>query len=264
MNFQRIKFFLSRYLLKHPVYMLTYVFTYFLKDFSFKVHFYSQEEIIKLLKEGRSLIRLGDGDIATIHLGLKNAYHTPNKNIRKMLDTPVKKYDLNSPYILSVPKFINVSNIELHKIGKFNVWLPVKVMFLLRFNKQASYMDAHNFYYDNYFDTIIAPIFKDKKIICITNKKTIDKQSKNKNLPWKDISYIETPEYDALLAYDNIVSNIKKEINKYKPEDLVLFFAMGPVGKYMIYEFSKKGYQGIDIGKVAEVMFTGESIEYMI
>ena len=125
-------------------------------------------------------------------------------------------------------------------------------------------MDAHNFYYDNYFEQTIAPLFASKKVIFITNKKTINKQKGNKNLLWQDAIYIESPEINAMDAYENIKRNLDKTLNGIGKNDVVIFSAMGPVGKYIVYEYANKGYQGIDIGKVAEVMFTGESIAYLI
>ena len=262
-DFPRIINFLKRYLFRHPLYMSVYTFAFFLEGFSFKTHFYTADELTKLIEEGRSLIRLGDGEINLFH-GFKNHYHTFSPRLKSMIREIITSYSPKSLYVLSLPRFINVSNQELKKMGKFNVWLPLKVIFFLLFPKKVSYMDAHNFYYDDYFEKFIAPLFIDKKIICVTNKKTIEKQRKNVKLPWKNIVYIETPETDAIDAYEDIVSCIDKKIEKDNPENVVFFVAMGPVGKYLIYEYANKGYQGIDIGKVAEVMFTGESVQYLI
>ena len=140
----------------------------------------------------------------------------------------------------------------------------MKVMFLLRFNKNCPYADAHNFYYDNYFENVIAPLFKDKRVVFITNKKTIEKQKGNKNLLWQDAMYVESPEINAMDTYEDIKHNLDKALNGIDKKNVVIFGAMGPVGKYIIYEYANKGYQGVDIGKVSEVMFTGESIQYLI
>lgn len=262
-DFPRIINFLKRYLFRHPLYMSVYIIVFFLKDFSFKTHFYTADELTNLIKEGKSIIRLGDGEINLFH-GFKNHYHIFSPKLKSMMKKIIKSYSSKSSYILSIPRFVNVSNQELNTIGKLNVWLPLKVIFFLLFPKKVSYMDAHNFYYDNYFEKVIAPILKDKKIVCVTNKKTIEKQRKNSKMPWKDICYVESPEYDALDSYEEIVSAINNEVKKYAKKDIVILVAIGPVGKYLIYEYSKKGYQGLDIGKVAEVMFTGESTQYLI
>ncbi len=253
--------FLKRYI-KHPLYIFVYVYAFFLKDFSFKINFYKQGEIVTSLRQGKSLIRFGDGEINLL-LGLKNHYHYFSPRLKKMMKEIVMSYSSKSPYVLSIPIFCNYSNKELKEIGKFNVWLPLKIVFFLIFPKNVSYMDAHNFYYDKYFENNIAPIFKDKIVICVTKKETIEKLKSRATL-LKDVFYVETPEYNALKEYENIKMDIDEKLLNIKPEDVVLFFAMGPVGKYFIFEYANMGYQSIDIGKVAEVMFTGESIEYMI
>lgn len=264
MKVKRIISFVLRYVFTHPIYAVMYGVCLLRKNFVFNIHLYTPEEIALMIKNGKSVIRLGDGEISTIPLGLPNCYQEPNKVIKKMLRTIVRDYTAHCPYVLSVPRFINMKNSELKSIGKLYVWLPIKVMFLLRFNKKTSYMDAHNFYYDNYFDTIVAPIIKNKKIICVTNKKTIEKQKKNINLPWREIFYVECPEYDALDSYDTITTSIDTFATQYDKRDIVILVAVGPVGKYLAYEYAHKGYQSLDIGKVAEVMFTGESIQYLI
>lgn len=258
----RVLFFLKRYI-KYPLYIITYACTYFLRDFSFKIQFYTDEEIISLLKKGKSIIRLGDGEISTIPLGLENCCQTPNSTIKKMLRRVIREYSVESPYVLSVPRFLNTSNSELRGMNKLHLWMPVKVMFLLRFNKNVPYMDAHNFYYDNYIENVISPIFKDKTVILVTKKETIEKHKNNPNIPWSKIGYVETPEKEALLEYENIKRSIDREINDLSPNNVVLFFAMGPVGKYIIFEYANRGYQCIDVGRGLEVMFTGESIEHL-
>lgn len=261
--FKKIISFFRRYLFKHPVYTFTYIFSFFLKDFSFKIHFYSQDEMVKFLREGKSILRFGDGDMVSVPLDLQHTAGKPDERIKKWYRTIVAEYQRSSPYILSIPRFLNLSNEDIKKIGprKFNLWLPVKVMFLLNFNKKVSYMDSHNFYYDNYFEKVVAPVFYDKKIIFVVNKVMADKQRANINLPWKDIVYVEAPPYNAIDAYDEIVSNINNALEKYNKKDIVLFIAIGPVAKHLVYEYAHKGYQSIDLGRYADVMFTGESIQ---
>lgn len=255
--------FLKRYLLKHPIYVVTYICTYYLKGFAFNEHFYSKEEIKELILRGKSIIRFGDGEINLL-LDLKNHYHKFSPKLKEMIKEITASYSKDSHYILSIPKFINFRNEELKKIGKLNVWMPLKVMFLLMFSKNIGYMDAHNFYYDNYFEEVVAPIIKDKKIILITKKETIEKQKNSNYIPWKYASYIETPEENAIERYEDIKKSLNKELLNYKKEEIVLLVAMGPVGKYLIFEYGNKGYQGIDAGFVVEKMFTGESVQYLI
>lgn len=257
--------FLKRYA-KHPLYVTLYGCTFFLKGFGLKIQFYNNEELLGLLKRGKSIIRLGDGDIVSIPLDLENCYHRSSKELKDMYTTIIKNYHKDSPYILSVPKFLNMTNTELKNLGerKLEWCLPMKVMFVLNFNKDYAYADAHNFYYDNFFEKLIDPLFREKRVIFISNRKTIEKQKRNKNLPWRDVVYVESPEVNAMDAYIDIKHNLNKALIGTDKKDVVIYNAMGPVGKYIVYEYANRGYQGIDIGKVSEVMFTGESIQYLI
>lgn len=262
----RIFSFLKRYLFKHPVYMLTYIALYFLPGFKCSIHFLSKDELISELLKGKSLIRMGDGDMVSIPLDIQHTAGRPDAIIKEWYKKIIQEYSPKSPYILSVPRFVTMTNTELDALGpkKLHAWLPVKVMFLLNFKKGLPYMDAHNFYYDNYFDSVVRHVFKDKKIILVANKVMADKQRANTQLPWKDIAYVEAPPHNAIDAYNEIVSNIDYELSKHEKKDVVLFVAIGPVAKHLVHEYSHKGYQSVDVGKVAEVMFTGESIEWII
>jgi hypothetical protein len=215
------------------------------------------------LQEGKSIIRFGDGEINLL-LDLKNHYHAFSPRLKSMMKEIVVSYSQKSSYILSVPIFINYSNKKLKEIGKFNVWLPFKVMFFLIFPKKVSYMDAHNFYYNQYFENVIAPVFKDKIVVYITRKETIESLKNNSRIPWSRCIFIEAPEHNALKEYENIKHNIDIELSDVSPKDIVLFFAMGPAGKYIIFEYSRIGYQCLDLGRGVEVMFTEKSLQHLI
>jgi hypothetical protein len=249
--------------LTHPIYTVVYALTLFQRSFRFTAHFSTEAEVTDLLRSGKSIIRFGDGEINLL-LGLRNHYHPFSSKLQGMLRDIVAKYRKTSPYLLSIPRFVNVSNDELRAIGKLNVWMPLKVMFLLCFPKRMPYMDAHNFYYDGYFERVIVPVIADKSVILITNAATIHKQKNNPRFPWKAASFVETPEADSLIASDEIRHSVDMALSGLRHEDAVLLFALGPVGKHMVKEYAEKGYQSLDIGKVAEVMFTDESIEWMI
>jgi hypothetical protein len=263
MSTGRIFAFIKRYLFTHPLYALVYLCTYPLSGFRSKVPLYTEQEISALVSEGKSIIRFGDGEINLL-LNLQNHYQPYDPVLKKMLTRIVATYDSESPYILSVPRFIRSSNLELRTIGKFNVWLPLKVMFLLKFPKNVPYMDAHNFYYDEYFERVIAPLLVEKTVVLITKQETIALQSKNEKIPWKDFQFVPTPAEYSLSSYEHITSDIDAKLAAFDPNTVVLLFALGPVGKNLVQSYATKGYQSLDIGKVAEIMFTGESIEYLI
>lgn len=254
--------FLRRYAFTNPLYTLCFLTVFWRRDYSFNTVFLSEEALRQSIKQGKSLIRLGDGEI-NLMLGLRNHYQKFSPTLKNAMFNIVQGYREDSPYILGVPRFINFSNDELKKIGKLQVWLPLKVMFRLHFQKAMSYVDAHSFYYDEYFERTVGEAIVGKRIMLVTRVDTIEKQKKNNNIPWSFIG-IPVPEEESLAHYEEIKLNILKTISNMEKSDVVLLFAMGPVGKKLAHEFAITGIQSIDIGKVAEVMYTGESIAYIV
>lgn len=255
--------FFRRYVFTNPRYTFSYLMAFWCRGFQFDVRLYSEQELITELRNGKSLIRLGDGEI-NLMLGLRNHYQNFSPVLQKVLLDIVKDYDNNSPYILSVPRFVNCSNVELKEMGKLQVWLPLKVMFGMYFKDRLPYLDAHSFYYDEYFERAVGSVVLNKHVVLITKQETIDKQQANPNIPWSKVSYVPAPSDEALSSYESIKEKIEAAISSIESRDIVLLFALGPVGKQLVLEFANREVQSIDIGKVAEVMYTGESIAYII
>jgi hypothetical protein len=263
MSFSRMIQFARRYFFTHPIYAIVFIAVYRFHNFTVKIHFYTEDEIRALVISGKSIIRYGDGEI-NIFLNLRNHYQEYSPILKKMLSTIVYQYQTNSPYILAVPSGIGMTNAKLKSINRFQVWLPFKVMYFLRFNKDTSYMDAHSFYYDQYFERVIAPVILHKKVVLVTKAETILFQRTNERFPWKDFLAVTTPEDDLLSNYKNVMIDIERTIKPYRPNDIILITAMGPVGKYIVQVFAERGYQLIDVGIGAETMFTDISIESVI
>ncbi len=261
--FLRVGKFIKNYLFSNPLYVMVYGMNFWRRNFISGTTFLSQNELVENIKNGKSILRLGDGEINLL-LGLRNHYQTFEPLLQKKLFEIIHAYNETSPYILSIPRFVNVSNHELQNNKKRFVWMPLKVMFKLYFNPIPKYLDAHAFYYDNYFDTVISPTLKRKHVLLVTKQKTIDKQLKNPHLQWSRFSHIAVPEEEIFKQKDNIISQIDAFLEGKPTEDVVILLALGPVGKWIGYEYSLKAVQCIDIGKVAEVMHTGESIEFLI
>ncbi len=255
--------FLRRYVFTSPRYVASYLLIFWQKDFRFQTPFLSESDLVEQIKNGKSIIRLGDGEV-NLMIGQKNHYQTFSPVLQKSIFKIVESYNKESSYILSVPRFINYTNRELKNIGKYSVWLPLKAIFLLYFKKEIPYLDAHVFYYDGYFERTIGPILSGKRIILITRQDTIDKQKNNIDIPWSNVQYLATPAEEALDSYASIKQQIEQMLTATEIGQTVLLFAMGPVGKYLAYEYAQRGVQSLDIGKVAEVMYTSESIEWMV
>ena len=210
---------------------------------------------------GKSFIRLGDGEINLLP-GLRNVYQSFSESLRDGMRSLIREYRAECPYVLGIPRSITRTNRELAERNRLYIWMPFKVFFWWMFPKNVSYMDAHAFYYDRYFEQVFAPLMRDKKVIVVTNATIVEKMRMNPRIPWKGVDYIETPAEQALGAYDVIVREIAAKV--VRKDQTVLLFGLGPLGKMMIKEYSEKGFQSIDVGRGLEAMFTDESLESLI
>lgn len=255
--------FLLRYA-EQPLFILTYGVLYFLPGFRISIPLYSEDEIQRLISDGKSLIRFGDGEI-NILLGLRNHYQEFSPRLRSMLRALVREYRPDGPYVLAVPGAITQRNDTLKRAQRFNIWLPFKALFLLSFPRAVPYGDEHAFYYDGFAQRILVPALEGKTVILITNARTIEKQRANPRLAWKNMLTIETPENDLLDSCDELERSIHVALDLLpEGERAALLFAAGPAGKILMKRLSEAGEQCIDIGRGAETMFTDESIQSLI
>lgn len=241
--------FIARYIFKDPIFVTKYIFAFMRKEYRPFAQFYSKEDFLNEINKGKSIIRIGDGEIGLIHH--RNIhYQKYNKTLEKSLKNIIKYYDDKSSYILSIPLFVNYSNTELKSTnGKLSCWLPLKIEFFNIFNTSMKYADAHYFYYRDFMLNFFNEILKDKNIIFITNKETIDniKDTKIDN-QFNSVNYIETPSENSFNYIDQIKKEIDSVINQNKNINYKLIISTGPTSKVIAYEYSNKGYQSFDIG----------------
>ncbi len=237
---------------------MVYIFTYFLPNFNQSVIFYKKKEVERLLKEGKSIIRLGDGEMYIL-ISTAMEFHASNQILRKKLHNIVKRYSKNDPFVLALPSQITESNLELKKRGIKDVWHASKVVYFISFPKRQKYADALMFYprYDKKtFSEVVLPFLEDRVLIFVTKGVTIEK-IKESDVFHKRSAYVVTPEKQAFDSYDYIKGNIDLACSKFSDKkEIVLLFALGPVGKVMAAEYSEQGYQCIDIGKGLDFIFS--------
>lgn len=241
---QGLRFF-KNYVLKDPLFVLRYGFAYMNREYGTGAVFYNDQDFFSDIKQGKSIIRIGDGEIGMIH-GRDIHYQKNTQVLRDSLKDMVKEYGSDSPYILSIPIFVNYTNQELKKVkGRLNCWLPLKVEFNRIFNKQAYYLDAHMFYYRDKMLRFFDLFLKDKSIIFVTNAETI-KGIKESTVHFSHSHFIETPAEQAFDHIADIQKNIDMVTKEYPTAALVL--SCGPASKYLAYMYSKKGTVCYDLG----------------
>jgi len=233
-----------------------YIATYNSPSFAQKVVFYDMESIQTLLKNGKSIIRLGDGEIQLL-LGRPMPYDIPNANLRRKLIAIIKQYKRQSKYILAIPQKIVTPNSILVEESLKRIWLPFKVIYFLLFPKKVSYMDALSFrpeFDQGMFSEIVAPFLADKHVIFVTRKETIERIKETNHMLEKP-SFIITDEKNTFSKYRSIKQNILNRIDPVNKQNTVVLFALGPAAKVLVWELSEEGVQCIDLGKGMEFIF---------
>lgn len=258
--FSRTTSFVNRYR-KHPIFVFMYALNYHNPSFVAGAKFFSPDDFVKEIQKGRSFLRFGDGEVHIMNGGPLPAQKF-ELGLYKIIRTMTKEYRNDSPYILGFSRFINKTNTELREEKMFFIWLPAKIMYKLLFPKHVMYGDAHFFYYDGFFQKYLEPYLLDKHLIVVTNEKNIESMKSNKNMPFKRMSFVATPSKDAYSEFTSICNTISEDIkNLPKGEVPVIVLAAGPTSKHIVYDFSKKGIQSLDIGTGFEVLYKNETLE---
>lgn len=246
---------------KDPIFVLRLIINYFNPNLDCKATFLSEDNLLEKVREGKNIIRIGDGDLGIIHG--KSIFHQKyNKNLEKDIKKIITDYSLSSNYILLIPRFINISNSILRKKEVLTVWLPFKLEFLRSFNKGASYGDAHIFYYLDFTKKLFLEVLKDEELLFVTNSSTVNKIKNNKNLPQKSISFIEIPDRGTYEQRDLILKNIKSiHLNN---KNIKVILACGSTSRVLAYECSKIGIHALDIGRGISCILEDKDYSYTI
>ncbi len=262
---------INRYVFKDTRYFFLSVIRYFQNNRRNQCKFYSEEELIGLIKNGKSIMRIGDGEIGLLHF-CRAAYQIYSDSIRNDFLQIIKHYNDQSPYILGLTEFVNWTNTELKnfvniegkKINRFPVWRQLKITFEMIFNKNARYFDALSFYKKGGYERIILPYIKTKKVIIVTNKDN-EEMIKSSPLTDKNYLYITCAEENSYQDRAKIQQDIIDLINRSgsPKKNFVVLFA-GGLSKTIIPDMSARGYQILDIGWGMGDYYMGTSREHHI
>jgi len=252
-----------KYLFRDTRYFFLYIYRYFQDNYKNNCNFYSDEEFVQQIKSGRSLLRIGDGEIILLHF-LPLAYEIYSDAIRNEFLKIIKEYSDNSKYILMIPLFVNYTNTAIKKRNQFRCWMPLKVTYELIFNKKAKYFDQHIFYKDGGFERLILPYIKTKQVIIVTIKEHVEAIEKSPLASDKYL-YVISKKGNAYEARNEIQNDIINLIDKkgLKKENVVILMSAG-LAKTIIHDMSNMGYQLFDIGKGLESYYQGISIQKAI
>lgn len=213
----------------------------------------SEETVDIILKEGKSLIRFGDGEFGILH-GRSISYQDCSQKLMNEFNNIKRDYEeiSNCPYLLAVPKnFFEVSGFIL--IGKrkyMAAWAQARADFLKLFNQNIIYGDAFLFKKSNI--NIFERIWREDKSrtnIIFVHNSSIYADNFRKQYE-KEVYFVKCPDKNSYESIDVIVDEIKKciEHNNLDRLNTELVVSCGPAGKILVRYFSNSGFLCIDTG----------------
>jgi hypothetical protein len=267
---KKVCYFSATRLSHSPSFFFTYIFSYFQKSYINDAKFYTQEETIEKIKQGKSIVRLGDGE-GMLLCGLGIWYQDYDKNLEKDLRTLIAEYTEESEYILTMPeKYTNDTNAHLREIttdhfNALHAWLPMKIWYRKIFPKQVRYADTYIFYTQHFFNTI-KPYLKTKKVIVITTQKNIDKQKPSLEKELDILDWVEAKAPNPYEWYHKYIEEIEKLISNTNiaKKDIVILMSAGPTSKPLARYFSMQGVQSIDMGHGFQYLGNLEELEKQV
>ena len=229
---------------KDPGLLFGMFLNFFKSDFTCRASFLSNDELLVKVREGKSIIRLGDGDMGIMHG--KNIFHQEyNKELETGLRKIISNYSDLSNYILLIPKFVNVKNSILRAGNILICWLPFKTEFIKSFNKDVDYGDAHIFYYLEPTLKLFNMFLNKEKVLFVTNKTIIDKLNA-RGMNHNSTFFVETPVERTFDVLNDVYKKI--DIILKADDNIKIFLACGCSSRIIAYHYSKLGYQCIDVG----------------
>ncbi len=202
---------------------------------------------------GRSLIRLGDGELRILR-GLSIGFEEPHAELIREL-TQIKddfsRMGNECPYLLCVPrKFMNASALSLAKKRSYvSSWAEARLYFKKNFSRSVTYGDAFIFSkdYTAESDRILASLSR-RAIVFVHNSEGCFYDFARRH--GGDVHFVRCPERSAYEKIDEIESEIYSltEKNGYTPDGVSLIVSAGPCAKPLVHRACKRGYHAIDAG----------------
>lgn len=211
------------------------------------------EETVKMICEGKSLIRFGDGEFGIFH-NEDIHYQKWSSELRIKFENIKKDYiekKEKSPYILAVPNsFMKCNGVKLMKKRVYvAAWSRARWDFLSKFPQKALiYGDA--FAFEKKKRNIYSQIWEGttKHIIFVHNSN--DHATTFANTYHLEISFVKCPAYDAFEMLETVEAEIRSLVteNNWRNEDVMILVSAGPAAKVLVYDLCTEGYHCIDTG----------------
>lgn len=217
-----------------------------------KAEILSPEETVDIvLKQNKSIIRLGDGEFNILN-GKDILYQKYSISLEKAIRNILKEYFIKSKdckYIVCVPKFfMSCNGIKLIKKRVYiSSWSYSRKVFQREFPQDIVYGDAFLFAKQNKktYEKLWKKADKNKCIFIHNNEKYARDFEKNYEIP---TSFIKINEKNAYEEIERIEKETIQKIEETNEKDVIVIISAGPAGKVLVYDLTNKGILAIDAG----------------
>lgn len=235
-----------------------YLISFFKPTKPLEVVEFPDTELLEMISSGKSLIRFGDGE-AMLMTGRDIHYQKTSRTLSNSLRLIVDSYSDDSPYIIGIPAYaLRKEEEELKKENRLRIWRLFRVFFKLRFPNNLKYYCLVYFYRKGNFENKVAPLLKDRNVICVANPKVLDTTLQSYLATYfKTADFVFSPPQDAYSEKNNLMNEINNHLNKYQTDNCTILLATGPASKVIAHEYALRGIQAIDVGHGMEIIGRG-------
>ena len=214
-----------------------------------------EQTIEKILKDGSSIARFGDGEFNMMKGG-DIEFQPKNKELTKRLREVLNSEEEN--LLIGIPSYyFEDISIYVDKAREWFEYIQIRERLstykLLKNKNHKIYYNSNisRFYIDfkdkshaKEYITKIKKLWENRNVIMVEGDKTRSGVGNDLYNNAKSFKRILAPAENAFVKYDEILNAIIKYANK---GDLILM-ALGPTATVLAYDLYKNGYQAIDLG----------------
>lgn len=214
-----------------------------------------EEAIDRIVNEGCSLIRFGDGEFETMAGRERLPYQRYEKSVADRLKEVIR-CDRDDVLIALANNYGSVDPYSEKGQDGIREYMTEKVRAF-----HASLLDYDRVYYDAYLFKCylgskdreeakrkyaqVGRIWQDRDIVLIEGAQTRTGQGNDLLDNARSVRRILCPTKNAHERYQDILEEAEKI-----PKDKLILCVLGPVGKILAYDLIGKGYQVVDIGQI--------------
>jgi glycosyltransferase family protein len=214
-----------------------------------------EDAVERIVEEGCSLVRFGDGEFGIISRKNHPCYQDYNDVLAERLKQVLQSND--EKIIVAIARNYGDLDIYIEETADgIRNYMTQKTRELHNslLKKDKIYYDAYLFKsYFPYRDKentkkrvdMIKRIWNDRDVVIIEGDKTRTGYDNDLMDNVKSLHRILCPTQHAFASYDAILE-ASQQVNK----DSLILVVLGPAAKPLVYDLAKKGYQAIDLGQI--------------